>query len=177
MRPCARHALPAAALLVTALAAACGSRAEPGRDTARAAAPVAAVKPTNPDPATNTYAPALGVTLAKMTRRPSGLYVRDDTVGRGAVATKGRKVRVEYTGYLTDGSQFDTSRDRGRPFAFTLGRGEVVPGWDEGVQGMRVGGARTLVVPPALGYGAASQPGIPANAVLVFRMKLVGVSG
>ncbi|GJG85830.1 peptidyl-prolyl cis-trans isomerase [Gemmatimonadetes bacterium T265] len=170
MRPSARRPLLVAALL----SAACRPGADAARDSARAVAPPVALKPANPDPATNTYAPALGVTLAKMNKRPSGLYVHDDTLGKGAAATNGQSVLVDYAGYLPDGTVFDSNRDRGRPFAFTLGQDEVIVGWDEGIQGMRVGGARTLVVPPALGYGGASQPGIPANSVLVFRVKLVG---
>lgn len=132
--------------------------------------------PRNPDPAANTYAPALGVTLSQFTRLPSGVYTRDDTAGTGAVAAAGQRVRVQYTGYLPDGTKFDSSLDRGEPFAFTLGQGEVIRGWDEGVAGMKVGGARTLVIPPKLGYGSTgSPPDIPPYAVLVFRVKLVGV--
>ncbi len=172
MRPLARYALLSAALL----SAACRPASDAGGDPPRAAAAAAPSKPANPDPAANTYAPTLGVALAKMTKRPSGLYVHDDVVGTGAVATKGEDVMVDYTGYLTDGTQFDTSHDRGRPFAFTLGQEAVIAGWDEGIEGMKVGGSRTLVVPPAMGYGEGGQPGIPGNAVLVFKVKLVGVS-
>ncbi len=168
-----RH--PAALLAAALLALACRPGAEPARDSAAAAAPAAAASPPIADPATVTYAPALGIALAKFTRRPSGLYVRDDVVGRGAVATTGRGVLVRYTGFLTDGTTFDSTKASGRPLAFVVGRGEVIKGWDEGMEGMRVGGTRTLVVPPALGYGAGSPPGIPQNAVLVFRVKLAGV--
>ena len=133
--------------------------------------------PMNPDPATNAYAPALGVALARFEKRPSGLYVRDDTVGTGAVAQAGATVQVHYTGWLPDGTKFDASRDHGEPFSFRLGNRDVIVGWDEGVAGMRVGGTRTLVVPPALGYGADGAGGvIPPNAVLVFRVELLGVS-
>ena len=132
--------------------------------------------PMNPDPATNTYAPALGVNLSAFTKQPSGLYVRDDTIGTGAVAEQGRTVEVHYTGWLPDGDKFDASRDHGESFRFTLGRQEVIAGWDEGVAGMRVGGTRTLLVPPTLGYGAEGAGGvIPPNAVLVFRVELLGV--
>ena len=132
--------------------------------------------PMNPDPATNTYAPALGVDLSRFEKRPSGLYVRDDTVGTGAVAEPGRQVEVHYTGWLTDGDKFDASRDHGESFRFRLGAQEVIAGWDEGVAGMKVGGTRTLVVPPSLGYGAEGAGGvIPPNAVLVFRVELLGV--
>lgn len=166
---------PVALLAAAVLSVACRPGAEPARDSARASAPAAVPPVANPDPATTTYAPALGVTLSTFTRRPSGVYVRDDAVGRGAVAIRGRGVLVRYSGALPDGSTIDSSHASGRPLAFVLGRGEVIKGWDEGMVGMRVGGTRTLVVPPALGYGAGSPPGIPPNAVLVFRVKLVGV--
>lgn len=128
----------------------------------------------NPDPAANTFAPALGVDLAKFRKLPSGLYVRDDKIGTGATAAAGREARVEYQGSLANGKEFDASR--GSPFVFTPGQGQVIQAWDEAVPGMRVGGVRTIVVPAALGYGAAGAgPDIPPNAVLVFRMELVGV--
>ncbi len=159
-------------LAATLLAAACG----PGRETPEARAPREARGAMNPDPAANTYAPALGVTLSQFTKQPSGLYTRDDTVGTGAVAAAGKNVQVQYTGWLTDGSKFDSSLDRNAPFPFVLGQGEVIRGWDEGVAGMKVGGTRTLVIPPEMGYGSSgSPPDIPANAVLVFRVKLLGV--
>jgi len=132
--------------------------------------------PMNADPAANTYAAPLGVDLANFTKRPSGLYVRDDVPGTGAAATDGATVEVHYTGWLPDGTKFDASRDHGSTFSFTLGRREVIAGWDEGVAGMHVGGTRTLVVPPALGYGAeGAGSDIPPNAVLVFRVELLGV--
>lgn len=139
-----------------------------------ACAPEDSGPPLNPDPAASSYAPALGVTLTQFTKQPSGVYTRDDTVGTGPVAATGQSVQVQYTGWLTNGRKFDSSLDRNEPFAFTLGQGEVIRGWDEGVAGMKVGGTRTLVIPPALGYGSrGSPPDIPANAVLVFRVKLL----
>ncbi|HEY0779335.1 MAG TPA: FKBP-type peptidyl-prolyl cis-trans isomerase [Gemmatirosa sp.] len=170
MRPHRSAALVAAVLLPTA----CRPGAEATRDSARAAAPVA-VAPVASDPAATTFAPTLGIALPTFTRRPSGLYVRDSVVGKGAVATQGHGVLVRYTGAFADGTTFDSTHASGHPLAFVLGRGEVIKGWDEGMTGMRVGGARTLVVPPALGYGSNSPPGIPPNTVLVFRVKLVGV--
>ena len=165
--------LAVALLSATLPAVACRPDARPARDSAQASATVAPAP--NSDPTTATFAPALGVTLSTFTRRPSGLYVRDGAVGRGAVATQGHGVLVRYTGVLPDGSTFDSTHASGRPLAFVLGRGEVIKGWDEGMTGMRVGGTRTLVIPPALAYGAGSPPGIPPNTVLVFRVKLVGV--
>jgi FKBP-type peptidyl-prolyl cis-trans isomerase len=121
------------------------------------------------------YAPSLQVDLAQMTRTASGLYYRDILVGRGGIATAGNRVRVAYAGWLADGSEFDRSPD-GRPYQFFLGRGQVIRGWDEGVNGMRVGGRRLLVIPPALAYGRQSPgPGIPPNATLVFDVRLMQV--
>ncbi len=112
-----------------------------------------------------------------MPTTPSGLIIEDVTVGEGAVATVGQKVTVHYTGWLTNGTQFDSSKDRNDPFVFPLGGGRVIKGWDEGVQGMKVGGKRKLTIPPALGYGARGAGGaIPPNATLVFEVELLGVA-
>lgn len=111
---------------------------------------------------------------SNMTRRPSGLEVRDDAPGSGNAARAGQTVRVHYTGTLTDGEKFDSSHDRGQPIAFVLGRGQVIKGWDEGVEGMRPGGRRTLVIPPELGYGAQGAGNvIPPGSTLVFEVELV----
>jgi FKBP-type peptidyl-prolyl cis-trans isomerase FkpA len=100
----------------------------------------------------------------------------DLVVGNGAEATAGKRVTVHYVGTLTDGRKFDASTDRGDPFKFRLGAGEVIRGWDEGVAGMRVGGKRKLTIPPELGYGARGfPPVIPANATLVFEVELLAV--
>jgi len=104
------------------------------------------------------------------------LQVEDMVVGTGAEAIKGKLVSVHYTGWLTDGKKFDSSKDRGQPFQFPLGRGHVIPGWDQGVEGMKVGGKRKLTIPPELGYGAQGAGGvIPGNATLVFEVELLGV--
>jgi len=108
---------------------------------------------------------------------PSGLIIEDVTVGEGAAAATGQKVTVHYTGWLTNGTQFDSSKDRNDPFVFPLGGGRVIKGWDEGVQGMKVGGKRKLTIPPALGYGARGAGStIPPNATLVFEVELLGVA-
>ncbi|MGA2376103.1 MAG: FKBP-type peptidyl-prolyl cis-trans isomerase [Candidatus Sulfotelmatobacter sp.] len=106
----------------------------------------------------------------------SGLVYWDIRVGNGAVAKEGSHVRVHYTGWLTTGKKFDSSVDAGKPFDFTIGNGEVIKGWEEGVAGMKVGGKRQLRIPPTLGYGAEGYPGvIPANATLIFDVQLLGV--
>jgi FKBP-type peptidyl-prolyl cis-trans isomerase len=106
----------------------------------------------------------------------SELIIEDLTVGDGATATAGQSVLVHYTGWLTDGSKFDSSVDRGEPFEFNLGRGQVIPGWDQGVAGMQIGGKRKLTIPPELGYGSRGAGGvIPPNATLVFDVELLAV--
>ena len=108
----------------------------------------------------------------------SGLRITDLEVGTGAEASSGQTVVVHYRGTLEDGSQFDASYDRGTPFSFPLGAGRVIKGWDEGVQGMKVGGKRKLVIPPELGYGARGAGGvIPPNATLIFEVELLEVKG
>ncbi len=111
----------------------------------------------------------------------SGLQYTDTTVGDGDEAKSGQSVTVHYTGWLyennTQGAKFDSSRDRRDPFVFSLGAGMVIKGWDEGVTGMKIGGARTLIIPAALGYGARGAGGvIPPNATLKFDVELLGVS-
>jgi FKBP-type peptidyl-prolyl cis-trans isomerase FkpA len=110
------------------------------------------------------------------TTTSSGLIIEEITVGDGDEATAGQNVTVHYTGWLTDGKKFDSSKDRDDPFEFPLGGGRVIKGWDEGVQGMKVGGTRKLTIPPNLGYGARGAGGvIPPNATLVFEVELLGV--
>ncbi len=121
------------------------------------------------------------MSTAKVTT-PSGLQYVDLTVGKGDVAKAGDQVSVHYTGWLQNpdgskGRKFDSSKDRGQPFQFALGQGQVIKGWDEGVQGMKVGGVRELIIPPALGYGQRGAGGvIPPNATLIFEVELLGVT-
>ncbi len=107
----------------------------------------------------------------------SGLQYWEIRVGIGQEAKEGSHVRVHYTGWLTTGKKFDSSVDAGKPFDFTIGNGEVIKGWEEGVAGMKVGGKRQLRIPPNLGYGADGTPGgpIPPNATLIFDVQLLGV--
>jgi peptidylprolyl isomerase len=107
---------------------------------------------------------------------PSGLKYVDENVGDGKSPEKGKRVTVHYTGTLTDGKKFDSSRDRGQPFKFVIGVGQVIAGWDEGVMSMKVGGKRKLIIPANLGYGARGAGGvIPPNAELHFDVELLGV--
>ena len=116
-----------------------------------------------------------------MISTPSGLQYDDTVAGSGATAASGQRVKVHYTGWLHDaaspdgrGRKFDSSKDRGDPFSFALGAGQVIGGWDEGVEGMQVGGTRVLLSPPELGYGARGAGGvIPPNATLVFEVDLL----
>lgn len=115
--------------------------------------------------------------MDSMVTTPSGLKYLDVQVGAGATAQKGQKARVHYTGWLQNGRKFDSSVDRNEPFEFTLGAGMVIKGWDEGVAGMKIGGKRKLVIPPALGYGARGAEGaIPPNAELTFDVELLGLA-
>ena len=163
--PAARRASSAVCALVFALAA-CTADVKPD----------APLPPGNPDPAANTYAPALGIQLPAFYKTPNGVYYQDVTVGTGLVAAAGQEATVHYTGWLPNGSEFDSSRKGGQPFAFVIDGGMVIRGWDEGVKGMKVGGRRKLVIPAALGYREEGMPpDIPPNSTLVFDVELMGV--
>jgi FKBP-type peptidyl-prolyl cis-trans isomerase FkpA len=132
--------------------------------------------PDTGDPANVTFSPELGVDLAAMRRGDSGLYTQDLVEGTGAEAWSGRYIEVHYTGWLPDGTRFDTSRDSNQPFALRLGvEPRVIAGWEEGLAGMKVGGTRRLVIPSRLGYGQAGTFDIPPNSVLVFDVELLYV--
>ncbi len=105
------------------------------------------------------------------------LEIEDQIVGDGEEAIAGQTVEVHYTGWLTDGTKFDSSHDRDQTFSFKLGGGQVIAGWDQGVAGMKIGGARKLTIPPEMGYGERGAGGvIPPNATLVFKVELIGLS-
>jgi FKBP-type peptidyl-prolyl cis-trans isomerase FkpA len=120
-----------------------------------------------------THEPAAAQPVASVT----GLKIEDSKAGTGTVAQDGNSVTVHYTGWLTNGTKFDSSKDRGQPFTFQLGAGQVIKGWDQGVAGMKVGGVRKLTISPNLGYGASGAGDvIPPNATLVFEVELLGVN-
>lgn len=126
------------------------------------------------------FALAATAATAQQTVLPGGTRVTEVKIGTGAMAEPGKAVAVHYTGWLFidggKGRKFDSSRDRGQPFVFTLGNGDVILGWDEGVAGMKVGGKRTLIVPPAAGYGEnGAGDVIPPGATLIFEVELLGV--
>ena len=129
------------------------------------------------DPAQIIYAPSLNVDRSAMELRPSGLYIRDLQVGEGEPTVAGDVMVVHYSGWLNDGTLFDSSHTRNQPFAVPIGAGQVIAGWEEGLLGMRVGGVRQLVIPPQLAYGAQSpSPLIPAGSVLIFEVELLEVN-
>jgi peptidylprolyl isomerase/FKBP-type peptidyl-prolyl cis-trans isomerase FkpA len=112
----------------------------------------------------------------KVVTRPSGLKVEDLRIGEGTAAAPGHQIEVHYTGWVVGGAQFDSSRDRARPFTFRLGTGHVIKGWEEGLVGMKVGGKRKLTIPPALGYGERGAGGVvPPNATLGFEVELLKI--
>lgn len=154
-----------------AVGAACGGDTPPAAATAETTR--------QPTAATTTAVAKAGTGIPPIagtpTKNASGLEYIDMAVGTGAAPQVGQTVSVHYTGWLTDGKKFDSSRDRGQPFQFPLGRGQVIKGWDEGVAGMKIGGQRRLFIPAALGYGAQGAPPlIPGGATLVFDVELLG---
>lgn len=127
-------------------------------------------------PEKNAAAAAPAEKAEKWVKTPSGLEIMDMKVGTGAEAVSGKSVSVHYTGWLLNGTKFDSSLDRGEPFQFNLGGGQVIRGWDEGVAGMKVGGVRKLRIPPNLAYGDRGAGGvIPPGATLIFQVELLGI--
>ena len=120
-----------------------------------------------------TFASSLGVNLAASTRTTNGAYYRDLVVGTGAVVASGQDISIRYTGWLSNGAQFETNLSNSSPLKFKLGLGEVIDGFDEGLVGIRVGGKRQLIIPPSLGYGPYNYGPIPGNSILVFTVEVV----
>lgn len=165
-------------LFFLALVLVTGCSLDPVRSRPLGAQTKAAGNPNVGAPESLTYNPSLNVDLAMMAYSSSGLYWKDITPGTGAEAVVGSTAVVDYTGYLANGNVFDSSKNAGKPFAFVVGQGRVIKGWDEGVAGMRVGGKRLLVIPPQLGYGSQGAGGlIPGGATLVFEVELREVRG
>ncbi len=136
--------------------------------------PSTAAKPSATAAATATAAAAPTATAPAAPEAPLGIV--DVVVGKGPEAKAGDKVKVHYTGTLTNGTEFDSSRKRNQPFPFQLGKGQVIKGWDQGVAGMKVGGKRKLTIPPSLGYGARGAGGsIPPNSTLLFDVELIEI--
>jgi FKBP-type peptidyl-prolyl cis-trans isomerase FkpA len=162
MRRCGRAAWRTAIAFAGLLAWGCGG----------GGAPPGPRPPT--DPAALTFAEDLGIDLADFERTRSGLYIQDITVGVGAMARRTSRVWITYAGWLPDGTLFD-SNVGGEPFHFRMGGSEVIRGWNEGIQGMKVGGRRRLVVRPGLGYGSRGKGKVPAGATIVFELQLIDV--
>lgn len=132
---------------------------------------------TAPESATDGNAPGIPELHGSIETTPSGLRYIDEVVGGGPAVRAGQTVAVHYTGWLTNGTKFDSSRDRGQPFRFALGAGRVIRGWDEGVASMNVGGKRRLILPSELGYGAGGTGPIPPNATLIFDVEAIEAQG
>jgi FKBP-type peptidyl-prolyl cis-trans isomerase len=160
-------AVACAVACAVALASACATNEKPA---AQGQQPVAAAAPA---------APAAPAAAGASRTTPSGLQIQDVVIGQGTEAVAGQNAKVHYTGWLIQngqrGAKFDSSVDRGQPFVFPLGAGRVIKGWDEGVQGMKVGGKRVLLIPPELAYGARGAGGIiPPNSTLMFEVDYLG---
>jgi FKBP-type peptidyl-prolyl cis-trans isomerase FkpA len=126
------------------------------------------------NPATDSYAASLGIDIAEFTRVNEDVYVRDITVGEGALAETGRTLRVTYTGWLPNGQQFESNAG-GSPFQFVLGAADVIRGWDQGIVGMRAGGKRRLLIGSRAGYGRTGRGSIPPNSTMIFDVEIVSV--
>jgi peptidylprolyl isomerase len=146
--------------LAAALAVACGSDS---------------TSPSVPTIEETTFAPSLGIDLTTFTKNANGLYFKELVVGSGTLAQDGRQVGVRYKGQLPDATVFDENPTPKPVFSFLLGAGQVVPGFDQGVRGMRIGGKRQVIIPPALGYGSRGSGAIPPYSILVFTIDLVSV--
>ena len=161
--------LIAVALIATSIG--CKKTDQSSSTTPASTPETSAPQATTPNPSSS----ATSMPSGSEVKMPSGLVYVDVKVGDGALAEGGKRVSVHYTGWLTDGTKFDSSVDRNEPFMFELGSGQVIRGWDEGVKGMRVGGKRKLTIPSDLAYGPEGRGPIPANATLIFDVELLDV--
>ena len=159
------------------LVAGCGNKAGQTSAVQVASQPDRSAKQADPAAPPQPPAPKPIPGKGKFVATKSGLKYKDIMIGRGAEATSGQTVTVHYKGWLDNGTVFDSSRSHGEPFSFSLGNGQVIRGWDEGVVGMRVGGVREIIVPPDLGYGDEDKGTIPPNSTLHFEIELLRVGG
>ncbi|MBM3287297.1 MAG: FKBP-type peptidyl-prolyl cis-trans isomerase [Candidatus Eisenbacteria bacterium] len=174
---------PLACLAIAALIAGCGNsktgagrQAEQGKSAPAASAEAQSSAPSSPAPSTMDQKEAAPVSDEKVVTTASGLKYVDMVAGEGASPARGQRVVVHYTGWLADGKKFDSSLDRGQPFKFMLGQGQVIKGWDEGVATMKVGGKRKLIIPHQLAYGERGYRGaIPPKAELTFEVQLLSI--
>lgn len=167
-----------AAVMAVLMVALSGCTAAPAPQSSTAAPSTEATAQPSAEPTPTAEAEPNPATTPPSQPGDEKLNIKDIKKGKGDTAKSGMTVTVHYTGWLTNGTKFDSSVDRGQPFSFLLGTGQVIAGWDQGVAGMKVGGVRELTIPPSLGYGAQGTPGgpIPPNATLKFEVELLGVS-
>lgn len=169
-----------AALAIVLAIAGCGKKAEETQAPATEAtqpADTSATPAPQPAPGPQTPATVQETKPGQSIKLPSGLIIKDIKIGTGDTVVDHDMVTVHYTGWLDNKKVFDTSKKEGRgPFSFTVGGGDVIKGWDEGLKGMKIGGTRELTVPPALGYGDMEMPTIPANSTLHFKVELLEIS-
>jgi hypothetical protein len=166
------HTLALALVTTAALGVSCTAFTEPPSPEPVATQPPPAPPASAAPPPTAGAAPSATAPAAP----EAPLSVTTTTPGKGPGAQNGDKVRVHYTGTLTNGTKFDSSRDRDKPFDFTLGKGMVIKGWDQGILGMKVGEKRKLVIPPSMAYGPAGRPSIPPNSTLNFDVEMIAIN-
>jgi FKBP-type peptidyl-prolyl cis-trans isomerase len=168
-------ALALAAAVLTVGCAASTKQSSSSSSSSTSTTAKASAAPTGEAPAGSAAGAPGAAAGGQLHKLASGLQYQDIVVGSGKMAEAGMNVSIQYTGYLTDGTKFDSSLDRGQPLKFQVGGGQMIAGFDEGVKGMRIGGKRKLTIPPDMAYGAAGRPGIPPNSTLLFDIELLDV--